>query len=216
MKRKLALLGGLVLMASLAGWSTWAYFAGEAHTTNVITTGTIHIKLENELENDANAKIKDGKVVYLKELMPGVPVEKTVCVTNKNDDAWVRVKVTSTVTSASDEELSATLDGDPVVTFAYNSSDWLQGADGYYYYKTPMSGEEKSQPLFTAVTLNPNVNNDYQQCKVDVVIKAEAVQMKNNNRNGDAVLTKLETVEDLSHIAGWPADAEQGEGGAEQ
>jgi hypothetical protein len=148
--------------------------------------------------------------------MPGVPVERDVRVTNINDTAWVRVKVISTVTSASDEALPTTLGDEPVVMFTYNGEDWLQGADGYYYYKTPMSEGQKSQPLFTAVTLNPKVNNDYQQCTVDVVIKAEAVQMKNNNKNGDAVLEKLETVEDVNHIAGWPADADQGEGGAEQ
>ena len=50
MKKKLVLGGALVLLAALMAWGTWAYFVKDVHVTNVITTGTINITLNDHME----------------------------------------------------------------------------------------------------------------------------------------------------------------------
>ena len=88
MKKKVVLGSALVLLVALMAWGTWAYFTTEAHVTNVITTGTIDITLNDDIKNGVQIKDGDGKVLgaRLEGVMPGVEVEKTVSVSNSAAD----------------------------------------------------------------------------------------------------------------------------------
>ena len=229
MKKRLVLGSALVLLAALMAWGTWAYFTTDAHVTNVITTGTIQITLNDTM---TGAKPTEDGGLLLTGVMPGVAVEKKVSVTNDNaataGDAWVRVKVDTTVTSApNDDGQTHTLGS----TFAHGQETldaveigfdttgadarWIpqtvteQDENGqdrpvtYYYYKTPLTRGEKTSDLFSTVTLNRFLPNEYQGCTVNIAVSAQAVQVKNNNNNG--ALTAL-TAATLDQVSGWPAD----------
>ena len=255
MKRKLVLSSALVLLVALMAWSTWAYFTTSARTTNVITTGTINITL-NEMTIDA---VTGETVPYPSEpitgIMPGVPVSKIVSVTNDNaasaGEAWVRVRVDTTIISGEDLDGNGEKDDPLPTTFThgqdtldavvieYNTTaadaKWIpytvteKDADGrdqeitYYYYKTPLAKGEATSALFSTVKLNEFLTNDYQGCTVNIVVSAQAVQVKNNNtytgEDGQPVLiTELtietETTKDtISKIEdSWPK-AQQASGG---
>ena len=225
MKKKLVLGGALVLLAALMAWGTWAYFTAEAHVTNVITTGTIDIELKDEIKNGVELKDENDHVVgaRLDGVMPGVLVEKTVSVSNSAaetaGDAWVRVKLDISVTGQDKKPLKATFGENqlPVVQIGTADEDgkWVDamGTDwiasgGYYYYAVPLGKGDTTTELFTRVKLNELLPNDYQGCTVDIVVSAQAVQVKNNNSYtvGDktVVLEKL-TADTLEYINGWPA-----------
>jgi alternate signal-mediated exported protein len=191
-KRTAVLLGSLVLLVALAAAGTWAYFAGEAHVTNQITTGTIAITLNDQVETE------------LTGVMPGQTVDQVVSVTNDNKetagDAWVRVKVDTTVFDDNGKALDNTVNGEPVVTFKANETDWLY-SDGYYYYTTPMAPAATTETLFETVTVSSKLDNTYQNCRVNITVLAQAVQVKNN---GDTI-TKLDD-DNLDQVKGWPAD----------
>ena len=208
MKKKLVLGSALVLLVALMAWSTWAYFTASARTTNVITTGTIQISLDEKTTGGAEFPANGVHGV-----MPGTSVDKLVTVQNDGTgDSWIRVKVASTIIGADDEELPLQLtDKSNVLQFDIQNG-WIDGGDGYYYYAKPLRGtddthtgatEKTTAPLFTKVTFNSKMPNAYQNCNVNIAVSAQAVQVKNNNKNG--TLTEL-TKDTLDQIIGWPAD----------
>lgn len=227
MKKRLVLGSALVLLAALMAWGTWAYFTTDAHVTNVITTGTIQITLNDTM---TGARPTEDGGLLLTGVMPGVAVEKKVSVTNDDaataGDAWVRVKVDTAITSAADAD-GRTHPLEP--TFAHGQetlnaveigfdttgadAKWIpqtvteQDENGqdrpvtYYYYKTPLTKGEKTSDLFSTVTLNRFLPNEYQGCTVNIAVSAQAVQVKNNNKDG--ALTTL-TAATLDQVSGWP------------
>ena len=224
MKKKLVLGSALVLLVALLAWGTWAYFTTSAHVTNVITTGTIQITLNDRINDPRATQTADGW--QLTGVMPGVAVEKKVSITNDDaataGDAWVRVKVDTTITSAADADgrthpLEPTFahgqETLPAVEIGFDTTGenakWIEEKDangaptGYYYYKTPLTKGEQTTELFSTVTLNKYLPNAYQNCTVNIAVSAQAVQVKNNNNNG--ALTAL-TAATLNQVSGWPAD----------
>jgi alternate signal-mediated exported protein len=201
MNKRRAVLGGtLLLLTALLAWGTWAYFTTEAHITNVITTGTINIRLEGSMTYENNISMTGA--------MPGVEAPRTVCVANAGDDAWVRVKV-DTVIKKGKKFLSPTF-GDsklPVVELGITQVDdtskphWIYDGDKYYYYSKPLAEGTSTESLLEYIKLNAGLTNEYQNSTVSVSVNAQAVQVKNNDNNGKSL-----TAETLSNVKGWPAD----------
>ena len=67
------------------------------------------------------------------------------------------------------------------------------GSDGYYYYTDPVKANDSTEQLFSQVTFNKAMGNEYQGCTAYVDVAVWAVQVKNNG----------ETVFDA---AGWSAN----------
>lgn len=179
----------LVILLSVAAYGTWAYFTTEVRTTNVITTGTIDITL-NETTTGGVAFPKEG----ISGVMPGQAVDKLVTVENEGDSpAWVRVGVFSKIEAVDDSELPLSLgEAGDVLGFDFNTEYWADGEDGYYYYLSPVQAGETTEQLFSQVTFNRAMTNDYQGCTAYVDVVVQAVQVKNN---GDSAL----------EAEGWPA-----------
>ena len=78
MKRKLVLTSAVVLILALLAAGTFAYFTKDARATNVITTGTISIQLNDSITGGTEKE--NGWT--LSGVMPGQAVEKAVSVTN--------------------------------------------------------------------------------------------------------------------------------------
>lgn len=187
MKKKLLILSVLVIcIATLAG-GTIAYFTSEGRAHNVITTGGVEIELHEWADAEHKVPFKDVSGV-----MPGAAVTKIVEVKNTGSaPAWVRVSV--------DKNIQLQGGGTPNLDFVelnINEDDWTL-RDGYYYYNTALAAGKTTEPLFTTVRFNVNMNNDYQNSTATVDVYAQAVQTANN---GSTALT----------AAGWPETTTQG------
>ena len=188
MRKKLLAVSLLVILLSLAAYGTYAYLTEEARTTNVITTGTVEISLV-EKTKDANGEWMDFPTTAISGVVPGKSVDKLVTVDNEGTgDAWIRASVTCKIVAADKEtELPLVLaNGESALSFDINEEMWKAGEGkraGYYYYTAPVDPADSTEQLFSKVTFNPAMGNEYQECTVYVDVVAEAIQVKNN---GDA------------------------------
>ena len=201
MKKKILVLALAVVFVSLMALGSAAYFTVEGRASNIITTGTVSLSLDEHLEEGKWTEIKDNDVTVAWQLkdrvMPGMTVAKKP--TLKNDGTqpfFLRAKVRVTVTPANGgEDLP-----NSVVLLQQMPSGWTEQADGWLYY-TP-EGSDAVAPgaevvLFDGVKLAEEAGNPYQNSTVTITVQAQAVQVKNNP--GTDALT----------AQGWPeADAE--------
>lgn len=222
MKRKLVLTSAVVLILALLAAGTFAYFTKDARATNVITTGTIDITLNDEIRGGKET----GTGWKLEGVMPGQAVEKKVSITNNGSaEAWLRVKLAVRVT-VDGEEMPLTFgDGQSVLQFE-TGDGWL-AQDGYYYYRDATKSGDTTGELFHGLQLNPLLPNAYQGCTVTVDVLAQAVQVKNNNvyltadgaefkdADGQSVAFTALSTDDtgggahkssLESVFGWPED----------
>ena len=175
------IISGLALVAT----GTYAYFAAEKTTYNVITTGYLHMELV-ETTTDGEPWPDDG----VKNVMPATAVDKNVTIQNNGSVAfYARISVEGTVTAADGEALPF-----EHISMDWNTTDWIE-QDGYYYYARALEAGEETEPLFTQVYFEPTMGNDYMGATVNVDVTAQAVQSANN---GD----------DPLKAQGWSADAE--------
>ena len=200
MKKKILVLALAAVFVSLLALGSAAYFTVEGRATNIITTGTVSLSLDEHLEEGQWTEIKDSNDVIVAwrledRVMPGMTVAKKP--TLKNDGTqpfFLRAKVQVTVTNRGEYLPSS------VVLLQQMPSGWTEQADGWLYY-TP-EGSDAVAPgaevvLFDGVKLAEEAGNPYQNSTVTITVQAQAVQVKNNP--GETAL----------NAQGWPeADAE--------
>lgn len=186
-KWKIVALCTVLACLSIVASGTLAYFTAQETAHNVITSGGVDIQL-NEFSERGNEELVPWQDVD--GVMPGAKVSKIVTVKNTGaSDAWVRIKVDKTVILASDDK------GKPeVMKLDIKDAFWTE-QDGYYYYNDPLAPGETTPPLFTTVTFDPEMGNEYQGSKAYIDVKADAVQVANNPVEGNNVLD----------AQGWPA-----------
>ena len=171
MKRRALILSALALLAALFAAGTIAYFTAEGQAHNVITTGGVDIAVQEWADEDKTQPFQDPTGV-----MPGTTVTKIAEVKNTGAaDAWVRVQVTQSIQR--DKELYP---NDGLVTLDYNTTDWTQGEDGYFYYNKVLKPGEVTEPIFTNVAFSGTMDNAYQGAQVVVDVAAQAVQTAHN------------------------------------
>ena len=199
MKKKILVLALAVVFVSLMALGSAAYFTVEGRTTNIITTGTVSLRLDEHLEEGKWTEVKDSNAVTVAwqlndRVMPGMTVAKKP--TLKNDGTqpfFLRAKVQVTVTNGGEVLPSS------VVLLQQMPSGWTE-QDGWLYYT--QEGSDAVAPgaevvLFDGVKLAEEAGNPYQNSTVTITVQAQAVQVKNNP--GETALT----------AQGWPeADAE--------
>ena len=182
MKKKLLILSLAAICLAITAIGTLAYFTSEGTAHNVITTGGVEIAVQEWADEDKQTPFED-----LEGIMPGMTVTKIAEIKNTGaSDAWVRVKV--------EKNIKLQGEGTPdtaLVELNLNLTDWTQGKDGYLYYNKVLKPGEVTEPLFTAVTFNVTMGNEYQNATATVDVVAQAVQTANN---GDTVMD----------AKGWP------------
>ena len=179
-KKKIVSLAIVIALMAIAAASTLAYYTDEVITHNIITTGAVDITLNHKtLENGVPVDIPDGSITGV---MPAAEVSRVVSVTNEEADAWVRIRLSDSITAANGGALPLTLaDGTPAYTLNLTGSSlWVKETDGCYYYTVPLGYKETTEVLFDSVTFAPGLTNDYQGCTVHIDVTAEAVQSANN------------------------------------
>ncbi|MDI9496967.1 MAG: hypothetical protein QM270_00560 [Bacillota bacterium] len=183
MKRKLLILSVLAICIATLAVGSIAFFTSEDKAHNVITTGGVEITVQEWADADKTEAFED-----LTGIMPGTAVTKIAEIKNTGASAaWVRVKV--------DKAIELDGEGTPdtdMVELDLNTVDWTLGADGYWYYKVALEPGDVTQPIFTSVTFNATMGNEYQSATATVDIAAQAVQTANN---GATVMDAM----------GWPS-----------
>lgn len=171
MKKKWTIATVLVLVVALLAVGTWAYFSAVGRADNVITMGSVKLALHDE---DGA-----GQPFTTVSAMPGSVVNKVVYVENVGTGAfYTRVKITPEIINAANE--SVPLDpSERLLVLDLNDTDWIAGADGYYYYKGALDPKAATANLFSRVTFSTKMGNEYQNATVHIYVTAEAVQTAN-------------------------------------
>lgn len=189
-RKKLITSALILLLLTMIGAGTLAYFTAEGTATNVITSGNIDIELQE-------TAVVDGETIQFQEsqerfgVMPGEAVSKIVQVVNTGaNEAYVRIHVEKSIT------LAKGVTGEPdlaLITMDFNKDHWTYNeADGYYYYNLPLAPGAETEPLFKNVIFDPDMSNMYQKSEATIVVDAQATQVKNNGAT-------------VFEAAGWPA-----------
>lgn len=184
MKKKVCVIALLVICLAIAAYGTSAYFTHEQTATNVITSGSIKVELQ-EWSDTGNGLVPfediDG-------VLPGVEISKIVQIKNIGGQAaWVRVSADKGI------HLAEGVNGDvdlSLISFDLNTAFWTE-KDGFYYYNTILQPNEVTEPLFTKVIFSATMSNMYQNSKAVIDVTAQATQVANN---GTCALD----------AAGWP------------
>lgn len=185
MKRKLLIVSVLAILVAVTAAGTLAYFTDTGTAHNVITTGNVEIEL-NEWADEACTQLFQDKT----GVMPGTKVTKIVEVKNTGTGAaFLRLYVEKNVYDANQKPMES----DPV-SLDFDNRNWTYSeSEGYYYYNRPLEPGKTTEPLFTTVTFDPLMGNEYQNASAHVKVIAYAVQSANNGDSPQAA-------------KGWPSD----------
>lgn len=185
MKRKILILSVLAICAAILAAGSLAYFTADTRAHNVITTGGVDIVLDEWANAGRTEPFEDRT-----DVMPGAEITKIAEVRNTGSGSvWVRVSVSVETHDAKGGQLNPA-----VVALDINDTDWIY-QDGYYYYNRALAPGETTAPIFTTVTFDANMGNEYQNATANVDVNAFAVQSDNN---GTSALD----------AAGWSSPAE--------
>lgn len=204
MKKKLFAASIVTICLAAVGYGTLAYVTDEAVAHNIITSGGVDVEIVEKQDTGEDFP-EDG----VHGVMPGGTVSKIVTVKNdeNSSEAWIRVSVELAITEGADSILDLNPDKLPltvtnaegeeidIIRLDFNKEYWIQGADGYWYYKDCVVPNASTEPLFKTVYFAPEMDNTYQNCKITVDINAQAVQVANN---------PIPEGKDVTAIPGWP------------
>ena len=200
MKNKLLVLGAMVCLIAILAAGTLAYFTTNAVTHNVITSGEIDISIVEKVPDGTPRYDEEGKLLgyTIEDIMPDKTVTKDVKIHNDTiEPAWIRVKLIHTIKNKAGDTLHNTVNGVEMVQYNVpeaNASKWVKDGD-WYYYTEPLAGGADTASLIETVYFAAEMNNDYQECTIELSVEAEAVQSKNN---------PIPTGGDVTDIPGWP------------
>lgn len=184
MKKKLFVIAVLVICLATAAYGTSAYFTYNQTATNVITSGSIKLELQ-EWSDTGNGLVP---FVDIEGVLPGAKVSKIVQVKNVGGQAaWIRVSADRAIHLA--EGVSGDVDIS-LISCDLNTAFWTE-KDGFYYYNTALQPNETTEPLFTEIVFSKAMGNMYQNSKAVIDVTAQATQVANN---GTCAL----------NAAGWP------------
>ena len=170
MKRKLLILSVLAICIATLTTGTLAFFTSEGRAHNVITTGGVKIAVQEWADEG-----KEKPFHNLEGIMPSMTVTKIAEIKNTGaSEAWIRVKVDKNIQLQGEDTPDTNL-----VELELNTTDWAENG-GYYYYKNALKPGEVTEPIFTAVTFNAAMGNEYQNATASVDVSAQAVQTANN------------------------------------
>lgn len=167
-RRKIMAVCVILCCLAIIAAGSLAYFTAEETAYNVITTGSVEMKLVEQKKDGSPFEDVLG-------VMPGESVDKIVFIRNDGTAAFfVRIALENTVTVDGKE-----LDFDKYISMDLNDEDWTY-QNGYYYYNRALKPGEKTVPLFTKVSFAAKMDNHYQNARVEIDVTAQAVQSANN------------------------------------
>lgn len=169
-KKRLLGLSILMIGLSILATGTAASYVAVERADNVITTGQLYMELVEETADGLPWVEEDMGAV-----LPGASVDKVVKVRNNGTvPFFCKLTVTGKVTAQDGSELSFA-----PVSLDLNTEYWIEKGGAYYYHRLIYPGET-TVPLFTQISFDPWMGNEYVQAKVDVTVLGQSVQSANN------------------------------------
>ncbi len=180
MKKKTIIALGTLLFCAFTGvYGSYAYFTAEEETVNIITAGNLKIALAETVVAEDGCQLETA--VLLNEVMPGKRISRIVQVENTGDNpAYVRICVDKNISLA--KGVAGQPDPD-LVRYNLNTEYWIEGDDGYYYYRASLGAGELTEPLFEEIMFDGAMGNMYQNSVVEFGIRAQATQVAHNGEN---------------------------------
>ena len=204
MKKKalITTVAAVALVAAVGIGSTLAYFTDSDRETNVVTFGHVDI----DLTEDIYSSLHDDNTIT--NVLPGDFIVKDPAVVAKagSEDMYIRAKIVyGNIGDQKQAELEKGLvcwygdgeDGEPEYIQLVESTDWIKGEDGYYYYQYEVEKSDTDQqiPFFDAVIIPAEWDNAVADRRIEIRVYAEAVQAANFDAN---IVTN-----DKNQIVGW-------------
>jgi hypothetical protein len=145
--------------------------------------------LTGQDSKENNFKVADFKTSIQEDFQPiqnleaNIDYKKVVTVKNDGEDlAFIRVLVSPVITTKDTVTnqtflLPATMNGSsPVLSVDFNTTDWINGEDGFYYYKQALKAGEMTSTLFEKVRMNSQaIDANYDDAKLTFELKVESV-----------------------------------------
>ena len=137
-----------------------AYFSDRDNQQNVLTVGKNEITIVEEF--DPPPTITPGTVITKIPQVKSEDIEGAV-------DCYTRAYVAFSDTRA-----------EGLMSYEIDTSKWVDGGDGYYYYTDVLKPGELTVPLFTNVTVNSEVTQEEidEITDLDLIVYAESCQAK--------------------------------------
>ncbi|MDR1928098.1 MAG: hypothetical protein LBQ33_05615 [Oscillospiraceae bacterium] len=113
---------------------------------------------------------------------PGEIVSKRVGAVNNGElSAFVRLLVLPSILSSDGSTLLPASFGSEVLIVDLNTTDWINGGDGYYYYlhrlDPGVSTTDLAQDLFSQVRIAPGLSADYNDANLKIEVKCESTDI---------------------------------------
>lgn len=170
-KRSLMLVSAIALALVIVAGGTLAWFTADAEVSNSFRAGTLEIDVVEEFDEEGAQNVN-----------PGDQFNKQVQVENLGSKrAYVRVKLTALWQAAEGKEIEDPNALEPAELVGLNTDDWVDGEDGYFYYKHILAAEGGiTNPLFTHVKFaGADMGDQYQGASFSLDVEAEAIQVTN-------------------------------------
>lgn len=196
MKKKIGLLGLVVVMVILGTMVASAYSPITYFTENVITTSNLDVQLNERIVTPEN-ELVDAEDAYYENMVPGEDVNTVYTIENVGTmDMYVRVKFEMDVKSADGKKIV----NDELLVLSVASDEWVLDEDGWYRYTGIVEANqgELMTPFYSEL-LPISVGNEYEGATVVINAIVQAVQVDNNEYDI--------TTESILDVVGWPMES---------
>lgn len=160
-----------VICLGYGAYSTYSALTDHDEKVNEFRLSNLTTTIEEEFEEPG-------------DFAPDVDYTKKVTIKNSAEtEMFIRVLALpkiSKMEAGSETEIllpSGTNGAKPVLTIDYNLTDWIDGGDGYFYYKTKIAKNGETKALFNTVRLNgANIDKElYNGSTLTFEIKVESI-----------------------------------------
>ena len=175
-KKNLIVVLAIIICASSIFFS-YAYFIRVTTSNNVISFGTLKLKLiNNYLVDGKEVPIDSSNVI---DITNNSEVSRIVRVENiGKHPMFVRIYLDVIMNNQKIDDGLV----DDYMTFNLNDN-WIY-QDGYFYYRYILDPEEETENLFTKINFDVSkIKSDGHSGKVDLKVNVEVIQSENNAKS---------------------------------
>ena len=159
----------IVFLLIVTSKATFSSLTDSDNKKNDFRLGDLKVKINEEFTPPA-------------KFVPEQEYTKKVTLANTSEQPiFIRV-LTSPMLSKKDSDgtttlLPATTNGtSPILTIDYDTTNWIDGQDGYFYYKKKLLKGQTTPYLFTKVKMNQaNITEKYDDVTLTFDLKVEAI-----------------------------------------
>ena len=162
-------------------YSTLAYFTDSTSTGGNIASGSASVEVVDvTYPYGSSIAVPPGTAM---RIMPGYEISKTLSARNTGSlPLYIRVKLMPEITLAEGSTGTEAQIDLSLVGYDFNLTDWVEH-EGYYYYRTSLSGGKEAPALLTKVIFSEEMGNMYKDSTITIKTRVEVVQANNNSAN---------------------------------